>query len=166
MMVSTACILGANRIHRYRYASLLALYSVSEKTLQRWQDSVSEEVTKKKLGQIKERVLKPEEDLPEINIEDERTLFFDRYSGRYFRSSSIETVRKIVNDMNDRMYAEDYVSINDFYWGVGLPNVEFGGEIGWNISDGPIKIEFDSYLKDDRPVVTVNFKGLNPRSYR
>lgn len=164
MLLSTACIIGSNRIYKYRYASLLALYTISERSLQNWQEAVLEEVGRKKFEDVKEHILKPNEELPDIVFEDERTLFFDSYTGRYFRSSSIETVRKVVNDMNDTMYSEDFVALNDFYWGIGLSDVQFGNEVGWHISDGPITLSFDSYLKNDQPVVVVSFKGLKPRS--
>jgi hypothetical protein len=97
-------------------------------------------------------------------MDDERVLFFDVYSGRYFQTDSVETVRKVVNDLNDRLFAEDFVPLNDFYFGVGLPNVEFGDEVGWHVIDGSVQVKYDSFLKNDRPGVTVSFE-LKPRSY-
>ena len=166
IMISTACIVGSNRIHRYRYASLLALYSVSERTLQKWQDSVLKEVGRKKYENVREHVYSPEEDPPSsMLMDDERVLFFDVYSGRYFRSDSVETVRRIINDLNDQMFREDFASLNDFYFKIGLPRVEFGDDVGWHISAGTIKANYDSFLKDDRPGVSVSFE-LKPRSFK
>ena len=164
-MMSAACIVGSNRIHKYRYASVLALYSIGQRQLTRWQDAVVDEVGEKKFNKVRERVAEPQGDPPvSILPDDERTLFFDVFTGRYFRADSIETVRKILNDLNDTMYQEDFVPLNDFYYGIGLDATEFGNEFGWNIAYGAITAEFDAYLRNDRPVLSVTFQ-IKPRGY-
>lgn len=165
ILVSTACIVGSNRIHRYRYASLLALYSIGQQTLDRWQDAVLDEVGKKKYEKVRERVVEPEGTPPvSMVVDDERTLFYDKFTGRYFRSNSIEDVRKILNDLNDKMFSEDFASLNDFYYGVGLDPVQFGDAWGWNIAYGSVQADFDAFLKNDRPVVSVTFQ-TEPKKY-
>lgn len=162
ILLSTACIVASNRIQRYRYASLLALYSIGEKSLQKWQSSVLDEVGQKKYEKVRERVVAPEGPVPATD--DARTLFFDAYSGRYFQADSVETIRKIVNDLNDLMYAEDFVSLNDFYSDIGLVWVEFGNEVGWNKSDGSIKVEYDAFMLEDKPCISMSFI-TKPREY-
>ena len=162
ILLSTACIVGSNRIHRYRYASLLALYTLGEKSLQRWQRAVVDEVGQKKYEKVRERTVAPEGPVPAMD--GERTLFFDAYSGRYFQADSVETVRKIVNDLNDQMFAEDFVCLNDFYSDIGLVWVEFGNEIGWNVSDGSIKVEYDAFMMEDQPCISVSFI-TKPKEY-
>jgi hypothetical protein len=165
ILLSTACIIGSNRISRYRYASLLALYSIGEKSLQKWQKAVLDEVSEKKYGNVRERVLTSDKPIPSsIVMDDERVLFFDVYSGRYFRADSVETVRKIVNDLNDQLFVDDFVSLNDFYFEVNLPQVEFGNEAGWNVSNGSIKIDYDAFIKNDKPCVSISFV-LKPKKY-
>ena len=51
-LISTACIVGSNRIHNYRYGALLALYSIGQQSLERWQDSALEVVGQKKFEKI------------------------------------------------------------------------------------------------------------------
>ena len=165
ILLSTACVVGSNRISRYRYASLLALYSIGEKSLQRWQGAVLNEVGQKKYENVRERVVSPEDPVPTVIMMDEdRVLFFDSYSGRYFRTDSVETVRKIVNDLNDLLFQEDFVSLNEFYFEIGLPRVEFGDEAGWNIADGSIKVTYDAFIKNDKPCISVSFV-LSPKTY-
>jgi hypothetical protein len=145
-------------MYRYRYASLLALYSIGQQTLDNWQGAVLGEVGKKKYEKIRERVVEPEGAPPiSMIVDDERTLFYDKFTGRYFRSDSIETVRKVFNDLNDTMFNEDFAPLNDFYWGVGLDPVQFGNDWGWNIAHGSVQADFDAFLKNDRPVVSVTF---------
>ncbi len=166
VLVSTACIVGSNRVHSYRYASLLALYSIGQQTLDRWQDAVLDTVGKKKYEQVRERVVEsPEGPLPaSLLVDDERVLFYDVFTGRYFRGDSIEIVRKVANDITDRMFSEDFASLNDYYYGIGLDRTEFGDDWGWNIADGAMTVEFDAFIRNERPVVSVTF-NLQPRKY-
>lgn len=166
ILLSTACIVGSNRIFRYRYASLLALYSIGERNLRRWQEAAIEEIGQKRYEKVRERVVEPDKPIPDtVTMDDERVLFYDVYSGRYFRSDSVESVRKAINDLNDLLYSSDFVNLNEFYYEVGLPPVEFGDMSGWNVSDGSIKVTYDAMLINDRPVISVSF-DVKPRSYK
>lgn len=164
-LLSTACIVGSNRIHHYRYGALFALYSIGQQTLDRWQDAVLDEVGKKKYEKVRERVAEPEGAPPVSTIvDDQRTLFYDVFTGRYFRADSIEAVRKVINDMNDTMFNDDFANLNDFYFGVGLDPVQFGDEWGWNIANGAFQADFDAFLKNERPIVSVTFQ-VEPKKY-
>ena len=62
-----------------------------------------------------------------------QTLFYDSWSGRYFKSS-IEFLRRVINDLNYRLISEDWLDLNEFYYGLGLEPVKMGSMVGWNIS--------------------------------
>ncbi len=159
ILISTACIVASNRAHRHRYASLLAIYSIGERTLQKWQTSVLEEVGEKKFEKVRERVVSPDDNpVPTaILLDEDRVVFFDVFSGRYFRMNSVESVRRIINDMNDQLLAGDWISLNDLYFELGLERTEYGDELGWAAYHGTIQADFDSFLKNDRPCVSVSF---------
>jgi hypothetical protein len=163
ILLSTACIVGTNHIHSYRYSALLTLYSFGQKGLQEWQDAVLKQVGKSKYEKVREQVLTPKDPMPASFVTDEeRVLFYDNYSGRYFRMDSVETVRRKVNDLNDLLFVDDFISLNELYFDLGLPPVEFGNEFGWSSQDGSIKIDFDAYLKNDKPCVVMSF-ALKPK---
>ncbi len=167
-LISTACIVGSHRVYNHRYSSLLAVYTIGEKSLKKWQDSIFDEVGEKKFEKIKERVIAPEDPLPDsVMLDDERVLFYDSYSGRHFWSGSVEAVRQIINDLNMDLFREDFVAVNDFYYKVGLSRTEFGDDVGWHIGDGGICITFDAYLHNDRPCITISFgpDGVIPKRY-
>lgn len=159
ILISTACIVASNRAHRHRYAGLLALYSIGEKTLQKWQKSIVEEVGEKKYEKVRERTVSPDEDpVPTaILLDEDRVLFFDVFSGRYFRMNSVESVRRIINNLNDQLLSGDWISLNDLYFELGLERTEYGDEMGWASYHGTIQIDFDSFLKEDRPCVSLSF---------
>ena len=165
-LISTACIVGSNRIHNYRYGALLALYSIGQQSLERWQDSALEVVGQKKFEKIVERDREPREMPPPSPImDDERVIFWDNFSGRWFRAPSIESVRKVVNDINEKMFREDWAHVNDFYSGVGLEPMEYGDEWGWDLAYGACEVAFDAFIKEERPVVSVTFR-LKPRMWK
>ena len=118
LLISTACIVASNRLHKQRYLSLLALYSIGEQTLKKWQKtSIIEEVGPKKAEQVRERVVAPVGPIPEhLGLSDNVTLFYDDWSGRYFEAKSIEVIRQVVNDLNEELLIEDFVVLNDFYY--------------------------------------------------
>ena len=56
-----------------------------------------------------------------------------------------------------------YVSLNDFYSEIGLPEVSIGEDLGWNMDDGYIEIDFSSQLsEDERPCLVLEF-NISPR---
>lgn len=162
-ILSTGCIVGSNRMHRYRYASVLALYTIGERSLDRWQKATLDTVGEKKYEMVQEKAGEPDKDPPSsMFMDDERTMFYDVFSGRYFRADSIETIRQVINDMNKEMYDSDFVCINDFYYEVGLPSMEFGDDWGWSPAYGSIYADFVPFLRNNRPVIRVEFK-VKPR---
>ena len=76
------------------------------------------------------------------------TLCYDAMFGRWFRSD-VDTIIRAVNEINRKIVAGDmYASLNEFYDEVGLPPVEAGEYLGWNIDDGTIEIDKHPGLTD------------------
>ena len=51
-----------------------------------------------------------------------------------------------------------YVSLNDFYYEIGLPSIKLGDDIGWNIDNGYIDLHFSSQLAEDgRPCLVIDY---------
>ena len=61
------------------------------------------------------------------------------------------------------MRDEMYVSLNDFYYEVGLDNIKIGDELGWNIDNGYIDLSFSSQLASDRTPSLVIDYSIAPR---
>ena len=165
VLASTGAILASNRIMRNRYAALLVLYSFTDQLVERWKASAQKEVNAKGFQKIKERVVGTDEDIPDhVTADDTKTIFYDNYSGRWFNTDSVETVRKVMNDINDTMYREDFVPVNDFYYGLQMDPVEYGNHVGWHIMDGSTTIELTPIIRDDHAYISISF-NLKPRDY-
>lgn len=61
------------------------------------------------------------------------------------------------------MLDETYISLNDFYYEIGLRNTSIGDDIGWNINEGFIDLYFSSQLDEENvPCIVLNYQ-LAPR---
>ena len=97
-----------------------------------------------------------------IITERGNTLCYDAVSGRYFKSD-IDKLKKAANELNRQMRDEMYISLNDFYYEIGLNPVSIGDELGWNIDQGYIDLSFSSQLADDGTPCLVIEYHIAPR---
>jgi len=165
VLLSTGMLMASDRIVRNRYASLLTLYSITERAMREWESATTDNVTKKKLQTIKEQAMAPDVEIPsEEDFVDGNRLFWDTYSGRFFYAQSVDTVRRIFSDINLRVVKEDYVPLNDFYYVLGLDPVGYGGDNGWNVEDGEVNPTFDSLMRNDRAYISVQYT-VKPRNW-
>ena len=167
--LSIICLVGASSVNVRRNAALATAYSIAETSLKEYQSKVVETIGEKKDQTIRDAVAKekidahPVKESEIIFVGDGETLCFDVLSGRYFKSK-IDRIKKAENDLNRRMRDEMYISLNDFYYEIGLPSIKIGDDIGWNIDrEGYIDLRFSSQLNDnDEPVFVVDY-GCGPR---
>lgn len=92
------------------------------------------------------------------------TKFFDAWSGRYFISDA-NYIKKVMNDFNQRLMSENYLSLNEFYEDLDLQPIDGGKELGWNTEYGLVDLYID-YVSDegDQPLGIVKF--INMPSWR
>ena len=169
-VLSIGCLIGANSVNARRNAALATAYKLSETAFTEYRDKVTQTIGEKKEKTIQEQVDKDHIDKNPVtksevfitNTGD--TLCYDSISGRYF-TSSIDKIKRTENVLNEQMINGfcGYTSLNDLYDELGLTHTSIGDEIGWNLQDGLIKINFSTHLADDdRPCVVMNF-NVAPR---
>lgn len=166
--VSTACLIGASSVNLKRNAALATAYKLSETAFSEYREKVVETIGEKKEQVVKEKVAKakvennPVSKSEVIITEKGNTLCYDAAIGRYFKSD-IEKIKQAVNVVNREMTYNMYVSLNEFYSELGLPHVELGDELGWNMDEGLIDISFTSQIADDgTPCIVLNY-AIAPR---
>ena len=166
--VSVACLIGASSVNARRNAALTAAYTISESTLRDYQKKVVETIGEKKEQTVRDAVAKerleknPVENKEVIITTKGDTLCFDAVSGRYFKSD-IDKLKKAENELNRQMRDEMYISLNDFYYEVGLEPIKLGDDLGWNIDNGYIDLRFSSQLATDgTPCLVIDY-GYGPR---
>lgn len=166
--VSTFCLIGGNSVSLRRNAALAAAYAISETTLKEYRDKVVEEIGEKKEDVIRNKIAQDRVD-KHVALDTEiidtgcgTTLCLDVLSGRFFRSD-IDKLRKATNDLNRQMRDETYISLNEFYYAIGLDGIKIGDDIGWNIDRGYIDLDFRTQLANERvPCLVVDY-AIEPR---
>ena len=165
---ATACIIGASKVNMKRNAALATAYTLSETALKEYQAKVVETIGEKKEQVVrdavaKERVEKNPVVTNEVIITDRgNTLCYDVISGRYFRSD-VDKIKRAENELNARMLNEMYISVNEFYYEIGLEPTALGDQLGWNINDGLMEVRFSSQIaKNDEPCIVVDYR-IAPR---
>lgn len=161
---SIACLIGASTTNQRRNAALATAYTLSESTFKEYQERIVESIGEKKEKEIRDDISKDkilQNPVTQINqvilTEKGTTLCYDSLSGRYFKSD-IEYIKKIVNDLNKRMRDESWISLNDFYYELGLDSIKIGDDLGWNIDRGYIDIHFASHLDIyDTPCLVLDY---------
>lgn len=155
IMTGTAifCGIESHRIDLKRGAAYAAAYSATKLAYDNFKDKAIEAIGEKKVKKIQEKVKTEKVENTPVNtsaptiIEGRGNhLFFDNYSGRYFRAD-IEGVKRAINNMNAQLRSDVYVSLNDFYDCINeialtpLEHIKAGNELGWNVDAFPIDVD-------------------------
>lgn len=163
-VTSVACIIGANSVNARRNAALAAAYTLSDSALHEYRDAVVDTIGEEKEKIVHEKVAKkhleknPDTNADVIVTERGDTLCYDSLSGRYFYSDP-ESIREAVNDLNECMLNDIYVSLNEFYDNLGLERTKLGDDLGWSTYDGQVRISFSSQLSArNKPCLVLDYK--------
>ena len=159
--VSTACIIGSSKISLQRNAALAAAYAVSEQALRTYSQKVIETIGENKEKQIYDEIMAdkvrshPVHANEVIFVDGCQTLCYDPFREKYFMVN-LDKVRNGIATLNERMYSEMYVSLNDAYCEMGLPPVttdpdvgNIGERNGWCVEHGAIKLKPTSTLTEN-----------------
>ena len=167
-VLSAVCLIGASTVSAKRNAALATAYSISEAALREYQEKVVEVVGEKKEKAVRDAVAKNQIERDpvtksEVVIIDSNsnTLCYEPLSGRYFKST-IDKIKKAEIKLDRQMIQEMYVSLNDFYWEIGLDGTDLGDQMGWNLSKGYMDLSFSSQLADDGTPCAVIVYGIPP----
>lgn len=158
-----ACLIGSNTTQNRRNVAIATAYKAGEEAFNIYKEKVVETIGEKKEQQIKDEVAKemlernPVGENEVIVTDGGTTLCYDAFNGRYFQSSK-DMIDKAVNALNKRLISEMYISLNDFYYELGLRPVRNGDDLGWNVERNLIDINYSSILAEDgRPCLVCDF---------
>jgi hypothetical protein len=177
-VVSIACLVGSNSVNVRRNAALATAYKISETAFSEYRDKVVETIGEKKEKTVRDKVSEKQiKENPVTNTEvivtgKGQTLCFDPLSSRYFYSS-IDKLNRAANklnyDINTSPFANDGVTLNDFYDEIGIPGTATGDGLGWNLNTGLIEIYPSAQIVEEgeehegEPCIVLNF--TNPPQY-
>jgi len=162
---TVTCFIMAHSINMRRNAALAGLFTVSEAALREYQEKVIEVIGRNKEEKIHDALVQDHLDQNPVSKNEViitgkgEVLFYDSWSGRYFKSD-MEKVRKSQNDLNHDLLGGDmYLSLNSFYDELGIVRIKGGEEIGWTFDEGMLDIHFTSKITDTGiPCIVIEYK--------
>ncbi len=126
-----ACIFSANALNKRQQAALMSAYALMDSSYKEYRAKVEELYGEETGAQVRAEIAKDhinEADIPEED--DGKELFYDYFSGRYFRAK-IETVQRAEYNLNRSLSTRDYAYLNEFYDDLDLEPLETGWAYGW-----------------------------------
>lgn len=169
---SIACLIGASSVNARRNAALATAYNLSATALAEYKDKVIETIGEKKEQVIRDKVAEerikkePANSSAIIVTSGGNTRCMDTITKRRF-TSDIEKIKRIVNELNRRMVnGEDYISLNDFYYELGLDGCDVGDDLGWNVVKGLIELDFSAIVDTDGvPCIVLDYTVAPKRGF-
>lgn len=144
-----ACIFGANALNKKMQASIMSAYALLDTSYKQYKNKVKELYGEDSDRNVKKEIAKDKCKDNDIHINNEKILFFDFYSLRYFESTE-RLVLKAENRVNELLKLYGRASLNDFYESLGMPTAYTGYELWWNVQKCPsVEFTHDITTMDD-----------------
>ena len=125
-----ACIFGAHIISKHQQATLMSAYALLDNSYKEYKKKVDELYGEEAGQKVREEIAKDKYTGDDILLEDDKELFYDFYSGRYFESTK-EDVLYAQYEINRAMIVNCAAGLNEFYDFLGLPTRPEYNDIGW-----------------------------------
>ena len=125
-----ACIFGANALNKKQQASLMSAYALLDNSYKEYKAKVKDIYGEEGVQTIREEIAKDKYEEEKESADDGRLLFYDEFSGRFFRST-MEKVRWAEYEVNRDLVMRGWACINDFYEYLNVPLLDSGYDLGW-----------------------------------
>ena len=146
--VSTlACLFGANVLNQKNQASLVSAYALLDNYHKEYRKTLIRLHGEEADIEIRNEMARAHCGYHHIGLDvpDGKFVFYDEISGE-----SITCYEREIMDaeyhLNRNFTMRGYASLNEFYMFLGLPETDFGEELGWSMSDGYSWIDFEHRL--------------------
>lgn len=127
-----ACIFGANILNKRQQAGLMSAYALLDNSYKEYKNKVKEMVGEDGHIEIHNAIAKDHFEDYDIDLEPEKELFYDEFSGQYFQS----TLKDVLNaeyTINRDIQLQGWATFGDFCEEVGI-DYDDGGALGWSES--------------------------------
>ena len=130
--VSTlACIFGASILNKRGQASLMSAYALVDSKYKDYRKKVNELYGDEAGTKIRSEIAKEKYEENPIPVEGEdKRLYYDYYSERYFEATPYE-VQRAEYEVNRSLIVDDSAYLNDWYKNLDLEPLEQGYDFGW-----------------------------------
>lgn len=127
---TVACIIGSSIISKRQQASIMSAYALLDSSYKDYKKKVDELYGEEAGKHVRQEIAKDKYTGDGTLEDDEKELFYDFYSGRYFESTQ-EDVLKAEYELNRELYVNGYACVNKFYEALGIETRPEYDDIGW-----------------------------------
>lgn len=149
---TVACIVGIQALNQKQQASLVAMYGVAAKALNKYDGKIKELFGEEAPLKVKTTIAQDDAEIqkPHSPIGD-ACLFYDMISGRYFTSTMLEVRDAEYHFNRNFILRGGEACLNELYDFLGLDHIDGGDTAGWDICEtgefyGYEWIDFDHEL--------------------
>lgn len=151
-------IAGVKRVDGRKTLAAQAALAVSQRAYESYRAQIVEELGEKKdqtiLAKVAEKRIN--ENPPTTIIAGSGTvLCCELFTGRYFYSD-MEALNRAINEINAKLLRNDYATLDDLYYILGLENTAVSGQTGWE-SGKLLELEFSAVLSQGKPCVAFDY---------
>lgn len=130
--VSTiACIFGANILNQRTQASLASAYALIDRSFKEYKAKVEELYGVETTNTIREEIAKDHYEEYTREFSEEKKLFFDDFSLRFFEST-MEDVLDAERRFNGNLMMSGSACVNELYDCFGVGRLDSGYQLGWS----------------------------------
>lgn len=137
--VSLACIFGAHIFNQKEQKALIGAYLLLEQSYKDYRQKAAElygdDAEQNIQSAVAKAKLSPNDILESENEPKGEDLFYDAHGGRYF-NATVEKAILAEYHFNRNFILRGRASVNEFYTFLGIPEIDGGDVIGWDISVG------------------------------
>lgn len=126
-----ACIFGANVLNKRQQAALVSAYAFLDSSYKDYKKKVEELYGEGANVQVRNELAKDKYEKEDIELEDDKQLFYDEFSKQYFESTMTDVVQAEYN-LNRQLYVNGGAYLNEFYESLDIPTIPAGQELGWS----------------------------------
>lgn len=130
--VSTiACIFGANILNQRQQAALMSAYALLDSSYKEYKTKVVDLYGEETDARVREEIAKDKYTGDGNPPDNDKVLFYDEFSGRYFQSTTAD-VLKAEYEINKKLSNWGGAYLNEFYELLGVEPTDYGEHLGWS----------------------------------
>lgn len=127
-----ACIFGANILNQRQQAALMSAYALLDSSYKDYKKKTVELCGEDADKTVRQEIAKDKyEEADDISVEEDKQLFYDLFSERYFEST-MEKVLRAEYETNKKISLWGGLYLNEFYEFLDIPPVDYGESLGWS----------------------------------
>lgn len=129
---TVACIFSANILNKRQQAYITSAYALLDKSFKEYKANVEELYGEDADAVVREKIARDNYEELDKEIDDDKRLFYDQFSQRYFEATLYQ-VQRAEYSINRDLHLRDYVTLNEFYHHAGIETIPAGEVMGWSI---------------------------------